>query len=662
MNQSPNDLSGNATGPVVPAGHAGQLHLAALEPTAPAGLPPAIPEFTGRDEALSRVTAALHPGSGSSTLVVSTLAGTAGVGKTALALHAAHRAVAAGWFPGGVLFINLQGYDEYRYVRTDIAVSVFLSALGVPDESFPSTFEGRLALYRSKLAELADRRGAALIVFDNASSTEQIRALLPGSPLHRVVVTSRHTLGDLPGSRIVDLGVLEPPEAAALIARTLRMRRPDDRRAEAEPEAVQDLTDLCGHLPLALVVVASILAGDPEQSVGELTAALRDRATRLEELTYGDRRSVTAAFALSYARLTPDEARTFRYLSLNPGQQVSVEAAAALTGRPVPAARKLLRALRDVHMIEHGRPRGWVRFHDLLRLFAERRREEEDDAASVQAAVDRLLAHYRDAAGDATERIVTAARLRKRDDAAEDWLDTERLNLRSALHLAQRHGRPAMALPLAHNVSWFLRRQQDWHAGLEVCDMAVYFAGSVADGAQQALALYNKGDFLKHKQDFHEALPVFAEALDLYRGLGDRIGEARTLHSMGTVARRIGRYAEAEGRYAAALPLFRALEDHAATGHTLFNLGHTARNQGHREAAQGHYRSALDIYHRLGNSAGRARTLEHLGHLAATDGPAAARRHWEQARSAYEEADLPQNAQEMAELLDGLGGPAGLGG
>ncbi|MER6306391.1 tetratricopeptide repeat protein [Streptomyces sp. NPDC001657] len=679
MNQSSNDLSGNVTGPVVQAGHVGQLHLTHPVPTALAGLPPAPPEFTGRAEALRALTAALRPGPGSPTataptpqaaptppvaptpqpaatpLAVSTLVGTAGVGKTALALRAAHDAVAAGWFPGGVLFINLQGYDENRYVRPDLAVSVFLSALGVPDELFPPSFEGRLSLYRSKLAERAARHGAALVVLDNASSTDQVGPLLPGSPAHRVVVTSRRTLGDLPGSRILDLGVLAPAEAAALISRTLRMRRPDDTRALDEPDAVRDLTALCGHLPLALAVVASILAGDPEQSVGELTAALRDRATRLEELSYGDRRSVTAAFDLSYARLTADEARMFRLLSLNPGQQVSVEAAAALAGEPVPRARKLLRALRDVHMVEPGKPRGWVRFHDLLRLFAERRRHEEEDAAGVEAAVDRLLAHYRDAARDATERIVAAARARGRDDAAEDWLDTERLNLRSALHLAQRHGRPAVVLPLAHDVSWFLRRQQDWDAGLEVCDMAVAFAGAVADRAQQALALYDKGDFLKHKQDFDQALPLFAEALDRYRALGDRSGEARTLHSMGTVARRLGRYAEAEGHYAAALPLFRALDDHQATAHTLFNLAFTARLQGSHAAARDHYRSALDRYHRLGHTVGWARTLQHLGHLAAAaNRPAEARSCWERARTAYEEAELPLAAEEVTELLDGL--------
>ncbi|MFI9235335.1 ATP-binding protein [Streptomyces sp. NPDC053079] len=657
MNHSSNDLSGSVTGSVIQAGHVEQLHLAPTVPTALAGLPPTAPEFTGRSAALRDVTAALDPGSDGSPVVVSTLSGTPGVGKTALALRAAHEALAAGWFSGGVLFINLQGYDERRFVEPDTAVSAFLSALGVPDELFPPTAGGRLSLYRSKLADLAARRSGVLVVLDNASSAHQVSPLLPGSPVHRVLVTSRHALGDLPGSRIVDLGVLEPAEATDLIVRTLRMRRPSDTRAQDEPQAVGDLAELCGRLPLALAVVASILAGDPDLPVGELTATLRDRATRLDELSYGGSDSVTAAFELSYAGLAPEEARMFRLLSLNPGQQVSVEAAAAVAGRSVPQARKLLRSLREAHMIEPGRPRGWVRFHDLLRLFAELRCSAEDDEASVEAAVDGLLVHYRDAARDATERIVRAARAGRREDAAEHWLDVERPNLRTALRLARMRDRPTVVLPLAHDVSWFLRRQQDWDAGLEVCEMAVEFARFSADSTQYALALYTMGDFLKHKQDYDRALRTFTEALDLYRGLGDRTGEARTLHSLGTVARRSGRYGKAERYYSAALPLFRALGDHRGSGNTLFNLGITARQQADHDLAHYRYHGALLVYRRLGHTVGQARTLHHLGHLAAATGrPDAARRHWEQARTAYEEAALPQHAQEVTELLSELTG------
>ncbi|GGO82088.1 tetratricopeptide repeat protein [Wenjunlia tyrosinilytica] len=655
MNQSSNDLSGTVGGSVVQAGHVGQLNLTLPVPTALAGLPPAVAEFTGRDPALETVAAALRPDSDGCPVVVSTLAGTAGVGKTALALHAAHDALAAGWFPGGALFVNLQGYDSDRHVRPDVALSVFLSALGVPDELFPPTFDGRLSLYRSKLAELAADHKAVLVVLDNASSTAQISCLLPGAAIHRTLVTSRHVLADLPGSRIVDLGVLEPDEAAALITRTLRIRRPDDTRALDEPGAVRHLAGLCGHLPLALAVVASILAGDPDQTIGELAAALRDRATRLEELSYGGSGLVTAAFELSYARLTPEEARTFRLLSVNLGQQVSVEAAGALAGLPVPTVRKVLRGLRAAHMLEPGKPRGWVRFHDLLRLFAERRCQEEDDEATVEAATDRLLVHYHDAARDATERIVEAARAGGRDDGAEGWLDTERMNLRLALHLAHVRGRWAVALPLAHNVSWFLRRRQDWDAGLEVCEMALQFASLTADSAQEAQALYSKGDFLKNMQRYESALDAFAEALELYHRLGDRAGEAMTLHSMGTAARRDGQYEKAQRTYDAALALFRELGDEQACGNTLHNLGDTARRLGNHQVAQDRYEQALEVFRRRGHPVGRARALHHLGHLAVAMGrPDEARDHWERARAAYEESELPQYVEEITELLGGL--------
>ncbi|MCW2874233.1 tetratricopeptide repeat protein [Actinacidiphila oryziradicis] len=652
MNHSSNDLSGTVTGPVVQAGHVEQLNLARPVPTALAGLPPASQEFAGRQVALQGVAEALRPAADGAAGTVLALVGTAGVGKTALALRAAHEAVAAGWFPGGALFVDFQGYDGSRYVRAELALSAFLSALGVPDELFPRTLEGRLSLYRSKLAELAAQGRGVLIVLDNVSASEQVRSLLPGSTCHRVLLTSRHTL-DL-GSRILDLGVLPESEAVDLIARTLNVRRPEDTRAEEEPAAVRELALLCGYLPLALAVTASILAGDPEQSIGELTEALRDGATRLEELSYSAGRSVAAAFTLSYARLTPDEARMFRLLSINPGQQVSVAAAAALTGLKAPQARKLLQALRAAHMIEPGKPRGWVRWHDLLRLFAERCCAAEEEHAMREAAERRLLAHYRDSARSAVGRIVEMARAGGRDEEAEQWLDTERLNLRLALGLT---GPVDMLLSLAHDVSWFLRRQQEWQAGEAVCKQAVELARADGDSARLALAHYNHGDFLKNMQAYHSALRVFAKALDLYRAVGDRKREAMTLHSMGTAARRRGRYEQAEEYYTAALSLFRELHESVSVAMTVYNLGSTARGREQYALAQERFEQALESYRELGHAMGRARALEHLGRLAlALDRPEAARDYWRQARAAYEEAETPQYVELVTGLLAGLDG------
>jgi tetratricopeptide (TPR) repeat protein len=653
VNQSSNDLSGTVTGPVVQAGHVEQMHLAPQVPTALAGLPPASAEFTGRAAALREVEEALRPAADGAVRSVLALVGTAGVGKTALALRAAHGALAAGWFPGGTLFIDLQGYDGNRYVPAESAVSAFLSALGVPDEMFPRTREGRLSLYRSKLAELTALQRGVLIVLDNASALEQVKSLLPGSAEHQVLLTSRHVL-DL-SSRIMDLDVLPRSEAVDLIARTLHVRRPDDTRARDEPAAVRELARLCGYLPLALAVTAAILAGDPEQSVGELAEALRDGATRLAELSYSAGRSVAAAFALSYARLTPDEARMFRLLSINPGQQVSVAASAALTGLKAPQARKLLLALRAAHMIEAGEPRGWVRCHDLLRLFAEQRCAEEEEPAAREAAERRLLAHYRDSARSAVERIVAAARAGGGDEEAEQWLDTERLNLRRALDLT---GPVDMLLSLAHDVSWFLRRQQEWHAGLAVCERAVGLARDDGDHGRQALAHYDHGDFLKNMQAFHAASGAFTRALALYRGLGDREREAMTLHSMGTAARRRGRYEEAQEHYTAALSLFRALGDPAGVAMTRYNLGNTARGREQYALAREHLAQALDAYADLGHAMGRARTHEQLGRLAALlDRPETARDHWHQARAGYEEAGAPQYVELVVELLETLEEP-----
>jgi tetratricopeptide (TPR) repeat protein len=659
VSQSSNDLSGSVTGPVVQAGHVGSLHLAPRPPVALSGLPPAPPEFTGREEPLRLLASALRPDDDGA-VRVSTLVGTAGVGKSALVLKAAHDAVAAGRFPGGVLFIDLQGYDEDRYVGPEAVVVSFLSALGVPDEHFPPTFEARLALYRSKLAELAARRSPVLIVLDNASSSQQIKALLPGDPMHRVLVSSRHTLGDVPGSRIVDVGVLPPGESAELVVRTLRMRRPEDTRAQDEPGAVRDLAALCGHLPLALAVALSMLSADPELSVGELAATLNGRAGRLEELSYGGGATVAAAFELSYARLRPEEARLFRLLALNPGQQASTGAASALAGAGEARARRLLAALREAHMIEPGRRRGWVRFHDLLRLFAERRLDEEEGEDAVESAVDRLLEHYRDAAEDAVTKIVAAARSGRRAEEVEEWLNSDLPNLRGALHLAQARGRYGVGLPLAHHVTWFLRRRQDWGAGLEACETALHFAECSIDEAQHALALYNKGDLLKHMGSYEAAWGPFEEALALYRRLGDRAGEARTLHSLGTVSRRDGRYEAAAACYAAALTVFEELGDLTGTANTLHNLGDTTRRLGDTAAAQARYERALGIYRQLGNTAGEARTRHHLGRVAAASGRTeAAREHWEGARGAYEAAGMPVYAEEVAELLRELDTPDG---
>jgi hypothetical protein len=217
------------------------LQAAAAAPVALAQLPPLVSGFTGRVPELAQVAELLNPGAGTGAVVVSVVAGLAGVGKTALAVHAAHAAVATGWFPGGVLFIDLHGYDPSP-LQPGQALDALSRALGIRDEDIPDGTEQRAALYRSALAEIKD---AVLIVADNASAETQVRSLIPGLGPHRVIVTSRHTLAG-PGARLLDVAVLDLATAVALLDAAVRAARPDDDRISSDPAAAEGLAGVCG--------------------------------------------------------------------------------------------------------------------------------------------------------------------------------------------------------------------------------------------------------------------------------------------------------------------------------------------------------------------------------------------------------------------------------
>ena len=236
---------------------------AAAAPVALAQLPPLVSGFTGREAELAQVAGLLDPAGDAGAVVVSAVAGLAGVGKTALAVHAAHAAQAAGWFPGGVLFIDLHGYDQAP-VQPGQALDALLRALGVPGEHIPDGTEQRAGLYRSVLAQIG---APVLIVADNASAEAQVRPLLPGPGPHRVIVTSRHTLAGL-GARLLDVTVLDQAAAVALLDGALQAARPGDDRISGDPAAAGRLAEVCGGLPLALQITAALLVADPALSGG----------------------------------------------------------------------------------------------------------------------------------------------------------------------------------------------------------------------------------------------------------------------------------------------------------------------------------------------------------------------------------------------------------
>ena len=372
----------------------GSTHLVAA-PTALAQLPPSATGFTGRDGELAVLAGLLDPAGTSGPVLVSAVAGLAGVGQDDPGGGGGARRLGRGWFGGGVLFVDLHGYDEAP-VEPGQALDALLRALGVPAEHIPPSVEERAGLHRSVLAQIPD---PVLVIADNASTEAQVRPLLPGTGPHKVLVTSRHTLAGL-GARLVDVTVLDDDASVGLLDAALRAARPDDNPISADREAAVRLAGVCGGLPLALQITAALLKADATLSTGELADELATEQDRLPRLAYDDGSgqgapSVAAAFELSYRRLDETFARVFRLLPVNPGPDLSTAAAAVLADLPVTEVRRVLAGLAAAHLAEAaaGKAGRW-RMHDLLRLYAQRLSQEHAETDGREQARDRLLGWY----------------------------------------------------------------------------------------------------------------------------------------------------------------------------------------------------------------------------------------------------------------------------
>src|SRR5947209_2565649 len=418
-------------------------------------LPADIAHFTGREAEQAQIRALVaETGPRGGAVVISAIAGMAGVGKTAFAVHLAHE-LAPG-FPDAQLFVNLHGYDAGQRLGPGEALDGFLRALGVSNEGLPGPLDRKASLYRSLLA---GRR--ALVVLDNASSEEQVRPLLPGSPTCLVLVTSRSSLLGLvaaEGARLVSLDVLGPAEARELLARVAG--QDGQERVGREPEAGTEVARLCGRLPLAVRIAAAELAARPHLSIAELARRLGDEQHRLGELATGDV-EVRASFALSYQSLEPPAARMFRRLGLIVGPTFARGVAAALMDVTPGEAERLLETLVDAHLLEVSSVSGRYRFHDLLRLYARERADAEESDADREAALHRMLHWYLDTA-NAAERLLIPGRRRlpyeptgrwvepafaTRGEAL-GWFEAERANLAAATQQAAGRG--------FHSIAWQL--------------------------------------------------------------------------------------------------------------------------------------------------------------------------------------------------------------
>ena len=615
------------------------------KPLRPAQLPTDVRAFTGREAQLDELSRhLLAVGSGAdptTTVVVSAVSGTAGVGKTALAVHWSHRIREQ--FPDGQLYADLRGYDTDEPVPAADVLTGFLVALGVPGPEIPLRLDDRSARYRT---ELSERR--MLVVLDNASSSEQIRPLLPGATLCRTVVTSRDTLSSLVslhGAHRLVLDVL-PIEDAVSLLRTLI-----GPRAVSEPGAAAVLAEQCGRLPLALRIAAELALSRPASPLSALTAELDDQRKRLELLDSDTdpRAAVRAVFSWSYDRLPADAATTFRLLGLHPGPDMDAYAAAALCGRPVTDTRRALELLARSHLIQPTRP-GRYGMHDLLRVYAAWQAERHDGAGDREAALDRLLTHYLAASCAAMDVLFPAHRhLRPRvrtpatelpllstETRAQEWLAAEHSVLPAVVAAEAARGRAKHAVGLATTLHPHFDSRGLFTDALVVHGNALRAA--LAEGDQQGEAEVRTCLGMTHRRlaQYDEAVRQHTDALGLSRRHGLPVTEARNLTNLGVLHELRGNYREAAERHDEAVVLFRKADDVGGEADTLNNLGIIHELLEDYETAAVEHRQALALYRALGHAFGEASALGNLGIvLSRLDQHATAAEHFEQALALF---------------------------
>jgi tetratricopeptide (TPR) repeat protein len=539
------------------------------------------------------------------------LTGTAGIGKTALAVHWAHRV--AGTFTDGQLYVDLRGYAATPPLRPVEALSAVLRALGVSPQRVPVDLDEAVGLYRTLLA-----RTRMLVVLDNAVSCDQVRPLLPGSPTCYVLVTSRDRLSGLiarDGACRVVLDGLPPEAALTLLARIIGADR-------ADAAALAELARLCAYLPLALRAAAANLVNQPHRTVAGYAAELAQQGNRLAALEVdGDKHAaVRAAFDLSYRALSPPLRRMLRHLGLNPGPDFTASSAAALANTTASHAGQLLDQLAAVHLII-PEPAGRYRLHDLLRIYAAQ--QAESRGGERRAALERLTAWYLGTAGAAAAllyphllRLDASAGAVCFDHAgASAWLDTERPNLVAVIQHAAEHGpRPAAWLLADALRGYFaLRRHMvDWLTTAKAALAAACHEGETRAECSARLSLghayWSLGRYPEAKEQYTGALACAAEACWPE-------GSATNLGNLGLIYWEMGELEAAADHLASALALDRQTGRRAGEANNQANLGYVLRELGRLDEAADHCAQALSLYRALGAKAGEANALNNLGHV-----------------------------------------------
>jgi DNA-binding SARP family transcriptional activator/tetratricopeptide (TPR) repeat protein len=671
----------------------------------PRQLPSDVGGFAGRDDALKALDELMaHRHGETGPVVISAIAGTAGVGKTALAVHWAHRV--AKQFPDGQLCVNLRGFDPRATpVEPASAMRGLLDGLQVPPERVPTSLDAQINLYRSLLVE---RR--VLILLDNARDAEQVRPLLPGAPGCLVLVTSRNRLSGLvatDGAVPLPIGVLPDDEARQLLAARL-----GGERVAAEPDSVADLVAVCDGLPLALAIVAARAAARPAFPLSVVAEEVHQAGAGLEPWTSSDAATdLRAVFSSSYRALDPAAARLFRLVGLHPGPDLAASAAASLAAVSPQEAHRLLTRLTEANLIVEHAP-GRFTLHDLLRAYAAELTSMADAEPYRQAALHRLLDHYLHIAYKARELRDPHQRITFRPSAPQPgseligldtyeqaiaWLTTEQPVLLSAIDFCAKSGFDAHAWQLAGCLAMHLSRRGYWAEWLTIQRAALSAAQRLGDGPAEAHAHAGVGGAFavlgSHelaRQHIERALALFAEfgeqywqahchhnlsvlahrrgdhrralvsnqrAHELFRRADDRAGQARALNGIAVCYSLLGDHQLAITHGEEALAIHQEVGNLLEEGAAWDSLGHFRHQLGEHRRAIAFYQRALALLDRVDYPHGRAETLHHLGDAHhSLGGLDAAQLAWQAALDILQQLDHPEAEVVRAKLDQPAGG------
>lgn len=587
----------------------------------PLAIAPSPRHFTGRNAALSDVLSRLNPEEWPA--AVTAIAGMGGIGKTALATHAAHEAVQRGWFPGGAISVNMHGYNRETRVTSDAAIAHLLEQLGWTGE-LPASAEARAGLWRSHLNGLAQQGRAVLVLLDNVSAADQVLPLLLQGSHHRFLVTSRHTLGNLPAF-LIDLKELPIGESLELLQRSVQAARKSDMRIDASPDESRKLASLCGNLPLALEVIAAFLKTDPGLPISDVVDELSELQTRLDILEYPDvdpdgrPLAVRAAFDLSYRHLDADQAQAFRALGSAPGAEFTTKLVGAVLNKSEVTARRILASLLRAHLVERTpEPNHWS-MHDLLKLYAKDCARSPAHAAESERNKDRILNYLMTNAEDAHDHLLppgesTGMGRFQHMKSALDWLDSERQTLIAAVRLAGREGCDQTALIIGMQLLPYLQLRAAVAESIDIQHVMLECSRRMKQPALEAEVIGNLGQALHDAHRYGEAVEKYREALNEMGGSGTS-EEAQLLSSLSAALSQLGRIEEAFTCYSRSLAIYRSLNDISGEGAVLHNLGRLYRDVGMDAQAARLLETDLLICRQVGDLRGEGVTANTLGTL-----------------------------------------------